>query len=162
MKRSGFKRKSISEIATMQEEKRKKLLSTIKDKKSSAGGKILTKKPKVQSVSQLKKKLWTVFSLYIRQRDKYTCFTCGRIGEGGGMHAGHFVPKSVGGIDLYFDEDNVHAQCYNCNINLGGNQYVYSLKLGEKAKDLYWRKGMYTKWTIADYEAKIEYYKNKV
>lgn len=114
------------------------------------------KKP---TVGKLKKKLWTVFSKYIRERDNYICFTCGRYGEGSGMHAGHFIPKSVGGIALYFHEDNVHAQCYNCNINLGGNQYIYGKKLGDKAEELYDIKNkVIEKWTIADYEEKIEHY----
>ncbi len=121
------------------------------------------KKPiKKKTISQLKKKLWEVFSLYIRTRDKFTCFTCGRRGEGGGIHAGHFVPKSVGGVDLYFDEQNVHAQCYNCNINLGGNQYVYSQKLGPKvAAALYKRKGVFQKWNEFKYMKMIELYKEK-
>ena len=78
------------------------------------------------------------------------------------MHAGHFVPKSVGGITLYFHEDNVHSQCYNCNINLGGNQYVYGQKLGEKAVELYTLKGTIAKWTTDDYLEKIEHYQEKL
>lgn len=117
------------------------------------------KKVSKNNISKLKKKLWTLFSLYIRQRDKYTCFTCGRKGEGSGMHAGHFISKAIGGVDLYFDEDNVHAQCYNCNINLSGNQYEYSLRLGAKAELLYKKKGVFNKWTEQTYLAKIAHYK---
>lgn len=118
---------------------------------------------KKKSISTLKKKLWTLFSQYIRQRDKYICFTCGRKGEGSGMHAGHFISKSVGGIALYFHEDNVHAQCYNCNINLGGHQWEYGVRLGkEKVDELYKIKNQINKWTIEDYEKKIEYYKSKI
>ena len=78
------------------------------------------------------------------------------------MHAGHFIPKSVGGITLYFHEENVRAQCYNCNINLSGNQYEYSLRLGEKAQELYVLKGTTAKWTTQDYEHKIALYKEKL
>jgi 5-methylcytosine-specific restriction endonuclease McrA len=93
---------------------------------------------KKKTPGKLKKDLWKVFSLFIRQRDNFTCFTCGRKGEGGGMHAGHFISKAVGGLALYFHEENVHAQCYHCNINLGGNQYEYSKRLGaEKSEELY-------------------------
>lgn len=119
------------------------------------------KKAKKKSNAKLKKELWKVFSTYIRTRDKFSCFTCGRKGEGSGIHAGHFISKSVGGIALYFHEENVHAQCYNCNINLGGNQYIYGTKLGEKkVKELYQIKNQITK----DYpfEEKIEYYKQKI
>ena len=115
---------------------------------------------KKQSISQLKKKLWKEFSLFIRQRDKFTCFTCGRKGEGGGMHAGHFISKSVGGIALYFHEENVHAQCYNCNINLSGNQWEYGQRLGEKkVAELQKIRQQINKWSEVDYIKKIEYYK---
>lgn len=36
------------------------------------------KAKKKPSISKLKKKLWAEFSLYIRNRDKWTCFTCGK------------------------------------------------------------------------------------
>lgn len=115
---------------------------------------------KKKTNAQLKKKLWKVFSEYIRKRDGGNCFTCGRVAEGSGYHAGHFVPKSVGGITLYFHEENVHGQCYNCNINLGGNQYMYGRKLGAKADELYKLKQKIVK----DYpfEQKIEEYKQKL
>jgi len=116
---------------------------------------------KKKTNAQLKKQLWKVFSVYIRTRDKMVCFTCGRKGEGSGIHAGHFIPKSIGGLVLYFHESNVHAQCYHCNINLGGNSYIYGQKLGEKiCKELYALKNQITK----DYpfEEKIAYYKEKL
>lgn len=118
------------------------------------------KKPK--TLGQLKKDLWKVFSSYIRQRDAGVCFTCGRQAEGSGYHAGHFVPKSVGGLALYFHEDNVHGQCYNCNINLGGNQFLYGKKLGKKADELYKLKLLTEKWSMQDYMDKIQYYKSKL
>lgn len=117
-----------------------------------------TKIMKKKTPAQLKKILWKHFSLYIRKRDKFTCFTCGRKGDGQGMHAGHFIPKSVGGLALYFHEDNVHAQCYNCNINLSGNQYEYAKRLGlKKAEELLKLKQQTTK--DFPYLEKIEYYK---
>lgn len=120
-------------------------------------------KKRKQSISFLKKKLWKVFSQYIRTRDKFTCFTCGRKGEGGGMHAGHFISKSVGGIGLYFHEDNVHAQCYNCNINLSGNQWEYGQRLGaEKVAELMKIKQEVNKWSEDDYREKIDIYEWKL
>ena len=118
----------------------------------------LNKKGKTK-ISVLKRKLWTAFSLYIRKRDKGICFTCDRKCDGKGYHAGHFISKSVGGISLYFNEKNVHGQCYNCNINLGGNQYEYGKRLGEEiVKELYALKNHTTKWNEEDYLDKIEHY----
>ena len=122
----------------------------------------LRKKSK-QNISVLKRKLWEVFSKYIRERDKYTCFICGRKGSGSSIHAGHFIPKSIGGIALYFNEKNVHACCYHCNINLGGNLYEYGIKLGKTIVDeLYAIKQQTNKWTELDYLQRIEYYKDKL
>ena len=73
---------------------------------------------KKKTQAQLKKELWKWFSLYIRKRDKGICFVCNRKCEGGGYHASHFIAKSIGGLALYFHEENVHGCCYNCNINL--------------------------------------------
>jgi len=47
---------------------------------------------KPKSINELKKALWTVFSKWIRQRDKFICYTCGKPGN----HAGHYVPQSKG------------------------------------------------------------------
>lgn len=123
----------------------------------------LKKQSKVK-ISVLKKKLWKIFSEYIRKRDRFTCFICGRKGEGGGIHSGHFIPKSIGGIELYFNEENVHACCYHCNINLGGNLYEYGMKLGKETVDrLYKIKNTnISKWSEQDYLNKIEEYKKKL
>ncbi len=69
-----------------------------------------------------KGKLWKIVSQYIRKRDKNICFTCGKRSDGQGMHAGHFIPSSVAGSNNYlnWDERNIHAQCYACNVNRGG------------------------------------------
>lgn len=80
------------------------------------------KKP---SISKLKKKLWDVFSVYIKNRDKWTCVTCGRKVEGGHMHAGHYIAKNACGAEYYFGETNVHAQCFLCNYHLEGNRVKY-------------------------------------
>lgn len=119
------------------------------------------KKVSKAPVSKLKAKLWKVFSEYIRKRDKGICFTCGRKCEGSGYHAGHFIPKSVGGIVLYFHPENVNGQCAHCNIWLSGNQWEYGQRLGpEKVQRLYALKGVIQKWDVARYEREINFYKN--
>lgn len=122
----------------------------------------IKKLAKQKSLSQLKKILWQHFSLFIRRRDNYTCFTCGRKGEGSGIHAGHFINKSIGGVMLYFNEENVNAQCYRCNIHLGGNIWEYGQRLGaEKVETLYRIREQYKDWQFdrKDYEQMIERYK---
>ncbi len=87
---------------------------------------------KTPSIGTLKKKLWKVFADYVKKRVGGVCFTCGRTAEGMGYHAGHYIPKSICGIALYFHENNVHGQCFNCNINLGGNGRMYERAMLKK------------------------------
>ena len=95
------------------------------------------KKTKKVTVSQAKKKAWTAFSLYIRTRDAIRttgtkenckCVTCGRVyplKSLGGLQAGHFIAGRHNSI--LFDERNVHAQCYGCNVMKKGNTTEYWL-----------------------------------
>lgn len=122
---------------------------------------------KKHTIGWWKKALWRQFSLYIRSRDKYKCFTCDKIGAGSGIHAGHFIPKAGGGASLYFHEQNVHAQCYHCNINLGGNGAEYYVRMvkkyGQEIVDgLFKLKYVgFKKYTIEEYQQLIEDYKDK-
>jgi len=73
-----------------------------------------------------------VFSKYVRERDNYTCITCGKVARGSGMHAGHFIPSSICGLGLRYDEDNVYAQCFSCNLHKSGNYVTFREKLVER------------------------------
>jgi hypothetical protein len=88
--------------------------------------------------AQKKKILWKLFSEYIRSKDSKDgyniCFTCGVKKEWKMMHAGHYIRASAG-LATYFDEQNVHPQCYACNIWRDGNSDMYALKLIEKYGD---------------------------
>lgn len=86
------------------------------------------------SVSKLHKKLWTLFSKWIRLRDcggnpGTECFTCLKWYEIGLLQAGHFISRRHKAI--LYDPRNVHAQCYNCNINLKGNTVLYYKRMIE-------------------------------
>jgi len=93
-------------------------------------------KPKKQTLTSLKKKAWGYFSQYIRLRDctRTTgcgsfglCITCGKRYHFKLLQAGHFV-SGRHNANL-FSEKGVHAQCYNCNINLRGNTLEYRRKI---------------------------------
>ena len=133
--------------------------------KASERPKVKRKKP---TLGKLKKKLWTVFSAYIRARDNYNCFTCYKRGRGKGMHAGHFIPKSVSGFSLYFSEEAVNAQCYNCNINKSGNWPAYERAMirkhgKERTEELKALAFTITKsYTEAEYLQKISEYEAKL
>jgi hypothetical protein len=90
---------------------------------------------KKKTLSSAKKGAWTAFSRYVRLRDAIkttggtthlVCITCGKTYPAFGVgcaQAGHFIPGR--GNSVLIDEDFVHGQCYNCNINLNGNWVKY-------------------------------------
>jgi len=90
---------------------------------------------------KIKEKLWKTFSEYIRLRDAdergyAKCISCPNTLHYKLADAGHFIPKSHG-TWFYFNEDNVHLQCRNCNrygSNDTGYRYGQNLKakIGEK------------------------------
>lgn len=96
------------------------------------------KKKKQPKISTLKKKVWALFSEYIRKRDCLgttglidygKCITCQKTIPRTLLQAGHFISgRHNAGL---FSERGVHAQCYNCNINLRGNTLEYRRKIIE-------------------------------
>lgn len=55
------------------------------------------------------------------------CFTCGKILRYADRQAGHFIPRVVKWTR--WDLDNIHTQCYECNIHKAGNLSRYREKL---------------------------------
>lgn len=131
----------------------------------------IKKQPKI---STLKRKVWKVFSEYIRLRDCLEttglpdygkCITCQKTVPRKLLQAGHFIPGRHNAN--LFSEKGVHAQCYNCNINLRGNTLEYrrqiinlygegvDIELEDKATEI-------KKFTPQDLIELTEYYKNKI
>src|SRR3990167_754356 len=86
----------------------------------------LKKKSKIITITKLKHKADTVFSIWIRNRDK-ECFTCGSRQN---LQCGHYVSRSHN--STRYDEENCHAQCIGCNVFKSGNMAEYSHQLGWK------------------------------
>jgi hypothetical protein len=89
-------------------------------------------KKKTESVTQLKKKLDAIFSLYIRQKyaddsGNVECYTCGSVKPIKSMQNGHFWSRSH--LSVRWDEDNCRCQCAGCNVFKHGNYIVYTRKL---------------------------------
>lgn len=89
---------------------------------------MVKKRRKKSPLTKTKERLWKLVSLYIRTKyseDGYvSCVTCGLTKPIKEMQAGHFVPQAQGNA-VKWVEDNIHPQCYRCNINLGGNGPEY-------------------------------------
>lgn len=83
------------------------------------------------------------------------------------MQAGHYRTASTCKLPLYFEDRNVHCQCYRCNINLSGNWRVYQTKVREKYgenidKEFDELNQELVKWDKMDYANKIKEYKEKI
>jgi hypothetical protein len=85
----------------------------------------------IKSVSAYRRELQKVFNEFIRLRDKLSpCISCGKPLPVK-YDAGHFY--SVGSYpNLRFNEDNVHAQCVECNQHKHGNLLEYAPRLTER------------------------------
>jgi len=112
------------------------------------------------------KELDRAFSLYIRHRDSTehgcVCFTCGSVGYLEEMHAGHFISRKW--LALRWDEKNVHAQCYTCNVTKNGNMKKYTERLvemfgSEIIKYLFDRKSLVATHSVPEMKDLIRKYK---
>ena len=134
----------------------------------------LKRRNKGETLSSLKRKVWVLFSLYIRMRDclKTTgtlthckCITCTKLLELKEAQAGHFVDRRHSAT--LFDETNVHAQCGRCNVYLDGEILKYRREIirlyGEGYDVQLEEKAIETKkFTIAELEEMKEAYKEKI
>ena len=86
-----------------------------------------------------KRKLWKLFSIFIRLKeclettgatDRGVCCTCNRIYHYKELQAGHFIDGR--GNSVLFDEDLVHIQCWQCNCAKKGNKDAYTQYMVEK------------------------------
>lgn len=118
-------------------------------------------KKKVKSLAKYKKELDTVFSRYIRQRDKGQCYTCPKVDDPKRMQNGHFVPRQY--LAVRYSEINCHCQCYACNMLYNGQPSRYAQRLkqdyGENIVDeLEAERLKTTKLDVLWYIDKIEHY----
>lgn len=84
------------------------------------------KKKSKQKISLLQRKLWEECKRIIRKKYGNVCYTCGAKGlTSSNWHTGHLLPKASVGAYLKYDLRILRPQCYNCNINLGGNGAIF-------------------------------------
>ena len=111
------------------------------------------------------KELDTIFSQYIRLRysknEIAECVTCGKKDHWKKLQAGHFMSRS--NYSTRWDENNVQVQCVGCNVYKSGEQYKYSLYLGNNlSEELYIKSKQIVKFADVELIDMIEDYKEKV
>lgn len=86
----------------------------------------------------LKTKLWELCKNLIRAKYGNVCYTCDQPGlSASNWHTGHLIPRSVCGAYLKYDLRNLRPQCYNCNINRGGNGAEFYRRMVEREGQAY-------------------------
>jgi hypothetical protein len=83
------------------------------------------------------------------------------------MGGGHYIAKAACGLDYYFSERNVHAQCTYCNLTLEGNRPAYrAFILGRYGRatllDIERNYHRPCKWSAEDFKKKIASYEAKI
>ncbi len=127
-----------------------------------------------RSISKLKAEAWRLYSIWKRTEDCLRttgcksfglCITCGKRYHFKLLQAGHFIPGRHNAN--LFNDRGVHAQCYNCNINLRGNTLNYRRAIielyGEGADEEIERGAAVTKkFTTDELEELIKSLKEKI
>jgi hypothetical protein len=113
------------------------------------------------SRKSLVEKLDKVFSIYIRRRyainDIAKCVTCGKEDNWKSLQCGHFMSRKH--LSTRWNEDNCQVQCAGCNVFRYGEQYKFSLYLGDKlSEELHIQSKQICKFTDVELQEKIDYY----
>ena len=118
---------------------------------------------KKRSIKSLKRELDKLFSIFIRQRDKGKCYTCGTKKHWKAIDAGHYLKRQHYGTR--WDERNVHGQCLSCNRFKGGRMDKYALRLEKDygqgiLQELEKKKQEFKSLKVIELKKLIEKYKN--
>src|SRR3990170_2614161 len=89
---------------------------------------------KIETITSLKKKAWTLFSKIVRLRDSVDgtnrCVTCKQVYPIKNLQAGHFIPGRHNAV--LFDLRQVFPKCYVCNFRKHGCWVEYREFMIEK------------------------------
>ena len=116
------------------------------------------------------KKLWKVFSEYIRLRDSDEngygkCITCSRIKYWKEADCGHGIGRQHKAVK--YNEKNNHLQCKHCNGFEGGKREIYKQRINEMYGAGTWEllelaAKQPFKWSQFEVDALERYYKEQV
>jgi len=81
-------------------------------------------------IPTLKKEADRLFSYFIRNRDNWTCQTCGIKVYGSNAHCSHFVGRN--NMATRYEERNCICQCSRENMFMEGNKPKFALFLMKK------------------------------
>jgi hypothetical protein len=126
---------------------------------------VSTTTKKKRTKTQAKKYANMVFSNYIRERDKWTCYTCGKVGSVSDMQCGHLISRYFAAT--LYDELNAVCQCQGCNMRHEIDPEIYKQRyILDYGEDAYWELYKKSKQPcprkVADYEQIASFYVEKL
>jgi hypothetical protein len=118
-----------------------------------------------KSIKQLKKQLDTIFSEYIRRRDKGKCISCGIVKPWKEQQNGHYISRSH--QNTRYSDKNCNCQCVGCNVFKYGNMPSYTIELEKKygygiVQELKKEGDILKQWKPKELIDMIEVYKKKI
>ena len=82
---------------------------------------------RTKSLKTLAREAWKLCATYIKIRDDWRCYTCGKQAfHSPTINAGHLFPDTHS--NTRYDSLNIHAQCVRCNKYLHGNLHKYIIR----------------------------------
>lgn len=126
----------------------------------------MPKTAKKPTRSKLVKKLDVLFSQWIRlsnadETGYCICVTCNNKFFWKEIQAGHFMSRKH--YSTRWDENNVHPQCVACNLYRAGEQYKFSVFLGQyQAEELYLKSQQLVKFSNVELQEMIDDYAERL
>lgn len=90
------------------------------------------------SFKKLENELWQECRRITYEQYGNNCYTCSQKNlQGRNAHTGHMWPKGSLGASLKYDIRILRPQCYNCNINYGGQGAIFIKKMEKEEGKIY-------------------------
>lgn len=121
--RKPSKKTLVKRWSKQQFTNRKKLIKNNILKRPARRVKVKNGRRHLPTVKALKNRADSVFSLFIRKRDNYTCVLCGANQRDSSIQCGHLIKR--GKMATRYDEVNCHALCAACNYRDNFDHDIY-------------------------------------
>ena len=123
-------------------------------------------KTRALTTSQMKKKLWTLVSMYVRIRDKRANNGLCAICKARPIECAYHICPSNDGSATRWDLDNIVGACNGCNCGENYHRFKYAEKhrqlFGAKYDALVEKSKQIVQYKLADYEALYQDIKAKL
>lgn len=138
MKRSGFRKLSYEEVIEKKKAALEKKILNNRNKNTDSKEKVVKKRKKKTEFQKLNERVWDLCREIKGEIEEKNCYTCGAQNLiGVNCQLGHGKAKGSLSIKYQYDLRNLHWQCFNCNINLGGMSDIFIAKMERDQQGLF-------------------------